>query len=217
MTSHEAFFADLKNAVLRYEADECEKLAIKALEEKIDPLKVVEALTEAITEVGDAFGRGDIFLPELIIAGEAVKRSQAVLDKELKKMGHKRKAIGRFLVGTVAGDIHDIGKNIVAALFEASGFEVIDLGIDVSAEKFMASIKEHQPDLVGLSALLTTTAPQQKEIIESIKKAGMREKTKVIVGGGAITQDFADLIGADGYAATAPAGVEIAKKLMGIG
>jgi 5-methyltetrahydrofolate--homocysteine methyltransferase len=120
-------------------------------------------------------------------------------------------------VGTVAGDIHDIGKNIVAALFEASGFEVIDLGIDVSAEKFMASIKEHQPDLVGLSALLTTTAPQQKEIIESIKKAGMKEKTKVIVGGGAITQDFADLIGADGYAATAPAGVEIAKKLMGIG
>lgn len=217
MTGHEGLLVDIKKAVLEYDADGCEKLAVRAIENKVNALVVVEALTEAITQVGDAFGRGDIFLPELIIAGESVKRAQAVLDKELKKAGQKRKAVGRFVVGTVQGDIHDIGKNIVAALFEASGFEVIDLGVDVPPEKFMAALQEHQPDLVGLSALLTTTAPQQREILDNLNRSGLREKIKVIVGGGAINQDFADEVGADAYAATAPAGVEIAKKLLGLG
>jgi corrinoid protein of di/trimethylamine methyltransferase len=213
MTNTE-ILATMRKLVLDYEAEECETLAREAMDERVDPLQVADTLSEAIKEVGDAFGRGDIFLPELLMAADAVKRAQSVIEEELKKAPQQRKIEGRLLIGTVAGDIHDIGKNIVAALFQAAGFEVIDLGVDVPAEKFIEGIRENGPDIVGLSALLTTTAPHQREIIENLKKEGIRDKVKVIVGGGAITQEFADTVGADGYGANATEGVEIAKRLL---
>ncbi len=137
-----------------------------------------------------------------------------VISEALKKSGKKREVVGTIAIGTVAGDIHDIGKTIVAALFEAAGFEVIDLGIDISKEKFIEAVKEHKPDILGMSALLTTTAKEQGVVIESLKDAGIRDNVKIIVGGGAINQALADQIGADGYGATTAEGVELGLRLM---
>ena len=214
MTTEAEILEKIKKSVLELEKADCEIWARRAIDAKIEPLKVANTLTEAIKEIGDSFGRGEIFLPELLMAAAATKGAQSIIEEELKKTGEKRQSVGILAIGTVAGDIHDIGKNIVAALFESAGFEVIDLGVDVSTERFLDIVREYKPDLLGLSALLTTTAPQQSAIIETLKKKGLSDKVKVIVGGGPITQDFADQIGADGYAANAVEGVEVAKRLL---
>ncbi|HIE22643.1 MAG TPA: cobalamin-binding protein [Candidatus Korarchaeota archaeon] len=157
-----------------------------------------------------------MFLVQLIVAGEASKSvTSKYLEPLIKETGGRRETLGRVLIGTVAGDIHEIGKNIVASMLTAAGFEVIDLGTDVPVEKFVEAVKKYEPDILGLSALLTTTMHVQKEVIEALKKADLRKKVKVIVGGSPVTKDWAEEIGADGYAENTVEAVKLAKKLVG--
>ncbi len=216
MSAEKGALAKLKESILDYDASAAELWAKKAMEEKMDPVEVANNLTDTIREVGEAFGCGEIFLPELIAAANAGKQAMSIIEEELRKAGQKQSVVGSLVIGTVKGDIHDIGKNIVATMFFASGFRVIDLGVDVSPEKFLEAVQQNKPDILGISALLSTTAPEQKNIIELIKKSGIRDQIKVMVGGGAISQRFADQIGADGYAANASEAVEVARKVLKI-
>jgi len=215
--SVEKLIEDLRNAVINYDAEGAENLAKKALSMNIDPLKVIEeGLTVGIREVGEKFANGEIFLPELIMAAEAMKKALDVLLPELKKTGKERKVLGKVVIGTVAGDIHSIGKNIVASMLIANGFEVYDIGEDVPAEKFVEKVKELKPNIVGLSALMTTTLPEQKKVIEALKREGLRDKVKVIIGGAPTSMEWAEEIGADGWAPDASEAVKVAKKLLRI-
>jgi corrinoid protein of di/trimethylamine methyltransferase len=207
----------LQQAILTYQDEAAQKEARRAFEEGIDPTQVATAVTDAIRQVGDAFGDGEIFLPELLSAAKATKAAMGIVEERLKAAGKEREKDGVLVIGTVQGDVHDIGKNIVAALFFASGFEVIDLGADISPEAFVKAVQEHRPDLLAMSALLTTTATMQKTVIEQLTAAGVRDQVKIIIGGAAISQGFADQIGADGYGATAFEGIHLAYRLLKAG
>jgi corrinoid protein of di/trimethylamine methyltransferase len=206
---------ELAEAIRTYDVNGATDLAAKAMADGIDPLKAMDALTEAIREVGDDFGVGDVFLPELVSAADAMQAALPVIEARLAETGGKRSSVGKVVAGTVAGDIHNIGKAMLCTLLTADGFEVIDLGIDVPTTRFVQAVQEHQPDVVALSALLTITAMEQRNVIEALREAGIRDTVKVIVGGGAISDDFADSIGADGYDPTAPGGVSLCRKLLG--
>ena len=206
---------NLASAVKEYDLAGAEKWARTAMDQGIDPLKALEALTEAIREVGDAFGNGDCFLPELVSAADAMQAAMPIVEARLKETGGKRVSVGKVVAGTVAGDIHNIGKSMLCTLLVADGFEVVDLGIDVPVKKFVEAVKEHQPDVVAMSALLTITAMEQKNVVEALKEAGVRDTVKVIVGGGAISDAFAASIGANGYDPTAPGGVTLCRRLLG--
>ena len=171
-----------------------------------------EALIPSLEEVGARFERGDFFVPEMLIAGKAMAGALEILRPLLAETGAQ--TIGKIVIGTVKGDVHDIGKNLVNIMFEGAGFEVIDLGVQVAPEKFLAAIREHQPDIVGFSAFLTTTMPMFKANINALEKAGMRDQVIVMVGGAPVTQEYADVVGADGYAADASAAVARAKELI---
>ena len=171
-----------------------------------------EALIPSLEEVGGRFERGDFFVPEMLIAGRAMAGALEVLRPLLAETGAE--PIGKIVMGTVKGDVHDIGKNLVNIMFEGAGFEVIDLGVQVSPEKFIDAIKEHKPDIVGFSAFLTTTMPMFKANINALQKAGMREQVIIMVGGAPVTQEYADVVGADGYASDASAAVVRAKELL---
>jgi methylmalonyl-CoA mutase cobalamin-binding domain/chain len=171
-----------------------------------------EALIPALEEVGARFERGDFFVPEMLIAGRAMAGAMEVLRPLLAETGVQ--TIGKFLMGTVKGDVHDIGKNLVNIMLEGAGFEVIDLGVQVAPETFIAKIEEHQPDIVGFSAFLTTTMPMFKANMNALQKAGLRDTVIVMVGGAPVTQEYADAVGADGYAADASATVKRAKALL---
>jgi 5-methyltetrahydrofolate--homocysteine methyltransferase len=171
-----------------------------------------EALIPSLEEVGARFERGDFFVPEMLIAGKAMAGALEILRPLLAETGAQ--TIGKIVMGTVKGDVHDIGKNLVNIMFEGAGFEVIDLGVQVSPEKFLDAIREHQPDIVGFSAFLTTTMPMFKANINALEKAGMRGQVIVMVGGAPVTQEYADVVGADGYAADASAAVVRAKELL---
>jgi methylmalonyl-CoA mutase cobalamin-binding domain/chain len=171
-----------------------------------------EALIPALEEVGARFERGDFFVPEMLIAGRAMAGALEILRPLLAETGAQ--TIGKIVMGTVQGDVHDIGKNLVNIMFEGAGFEVIDLGVQVGPEKFLAAIREHQPDIVGFSAFLTTTMPMFKANINALQKAGLRDQVIVMVGGAPVTQEYADVVGADGYAADASAAVVRAKELL---
>jgi trimethylamine corrinoid protein len=207
---------NLKKAILEYDPDGAANWAAKAVEEQIDPLKVFDVLTTSIRQVGDAFGRGELFLPELIAAAQAMEAATPVITEELKKRDLKREPLGTVVIGTVLGDIHTIGKAMVSRLLTAEGFTVHDLGINISAETFIKAVKDYKPNILAMSALLTTTAPEQAKVINALQDAGIRDKVKVMVGGGAITEEFAQSIGADGYDPTAPGAVGLAKRLIGI-
>ncbi|MFO7929100.1 MAG: corrinoid protein [Candidatus Humimicrobiaceae bacterium] len=207
---------DLKDMVTNFDVDNAENIAKKAIEEGVDPLQAAKALTEAIRQVGEKFGKGELFLPDLVCASEVLKKSFPIINAEIEKKGKKQESLGKVIIGTVFGDIHSIGKGMISTLLYASGFEVIDLGVNVKAETFLKKIKEENPDILAMSALLTTTAQEQKNVIEGLKKQDLRNKVKVIVGGSPINQEFADSIGADGYGSTAPEGVKVAKRLLGI-
>jgi methylmalonyl-CoA mutase cobalamin-binding domain/chain len=172
-----------------------------------------EALIPSLEEVGARFERGDFFVPEMLIAGKAMAGALEILRPLLAETGAQ--TIGKIVMGTVKGDVHDIGKNLVNIMFEGAGFEVIDLGVQVAPEKFLDAIREHQPDIVGFSAFLTTTMPMFKANINALEKAGMRDQVIVMVGGAPVTQEYADVVGADGYAADASAAVVRAKELIG--
>jgi methylmalonyl-CoA mutase cobalamin-binding domain/chain len=171
-----------------------------------------EALIPSLEEVGARFERGDFFVPEMLIAGRAMAGALEILRPLLAETGAQ--TIGKIVMGTVKGDVHDIGKNLVNIMFEGAGFEVIDLGVQVAPEKFLDAIREHQPDIVGFSAFLTTTMPMFKANINALEKAGMRDQVIVMVGGAPVTQEYADVVGADGYASDASAAVARAKELL---
>src|SRR3954467_4734733 len=171
-----------------------------------------EALIPALEEVGARFERGDFFVPEMLIAGRAMAGAMEVLRPLLADTGVE--TIGKFLMGTVKGDVHDIGKNLVNIMLEGAGFEVIDLGVQVAPEKFVEKIIEHKPDIVGFSAFLTTTMPMFKANLNALQKAGLRDSVIVMVGGAPVTQEYADAVGADGYAPDASQTVKRAKDLL---
>src|ERR1700710_1284543 len=171
-----------------------------------------DALIPSLEEVGARFERGDFFVPEMLIAGKAMSGALDILRPLLAETGAE--TVGKFVMGTVKGDVHDIGKNLVNIMLEGAGFEVIDLGVQVAPEKFIAAIEEHQPDIVGFSAFLTTTMPMFKANMNALEKAGLRDKVAVMVGGAPVTQEYADAVGADGYAADASATVKRGKALL---
>ena len=206
----------LKDLVMEFDIDNAEAVAKEAIDNGTDPIAAASALTDSIRQVGDAFGNGELFLPDLVCASEVLKKAFPVINESIDKMGMSQASLGKVVIGTVFGDIHSIGKGMVATLLYASGFKVIDLGINVRGEDFLKAVKEENADVLAMSALLTTTAMEQKNVIQGLKDAGIRKKIKVIVGGSPINQDFADSIGADGYGATAPEGVKIIKRLLGI-
>lgn len=191
------------------------ELTQKALDEGFAPQEILtEGLIKGMNEVGVKFKANEIYVPEVLIAARAMKAGMEILRPKLAETGVK--PVGQMVIGTVKGDLHDIGKNLVSMMMEGAGFEVIDLGIDVPAEKFIQAIKEHQPQLVGMSALLTTTMIQIRENVKAFQEAGVRDKVKVMIGGAPVTQKFADEVGADGYAPDAASAVDKAKELLSI-
>lgn len=213
----EEILQNLKRIIIDMDIDNAEKAANEAIEKGLDPIKCSDSLMDAINEIGTKFSNRELFLPELIAAADAMKIMMPIINDAIKKSGKKTKMIGKVVIGTVAGDIHSIGKDMVSTLLFASGFEVIDLGIDVSSDKFINALKENNAILLAMSALLTTTITELKDVISKLKDEGLRDKVKVIIGGAPTNKEFADLIGADGYGATASDGVIIAKELLGIG
>jgi corrinoid protein of di/trimethylamine methyltransferase len=190
-------------------------LAQNALASGIDPLEIInDGFLSGITLVGERYGCREMFLPDLLASAEAMKAAVSVLEPEIRRRGARRESVGRVVLGTAKGDIHDIGKNLVATLLSSNGFEVFDLGTSASAEQFVAKACEVNADIVGVSALLTTTMVGQKAVIEALDREGLRPRTKVIIGGAAVTGKWATEIGADGYAHNAVHAVELAKSLM---
>jgi 5-methyltetrahydrofolate--homocysteine methyltransferase len=188
-------------------------LTHQALELGMEPQSLLfDALIPSLEEVGARFERGDFFVPEMLIAGRAMAGAMEVLRPLLADTGVE--TIGKFVMGTVKGDVHDIGKNLVNIMLEGAGFEVIDLGVQVAPEKFVEAVATHKPDIVGFSAFLTTTMPMFKANINALQKAGLRDSVVVMVGGAPVTQEYADAVGADGYAADASATVRKAKDLI---
>ena len=206
---------NLKRAVIECDAEAAASWVRKAVEAKIDPIKAADALTEAIRQVGDRFGRGELWLPDLVGAADAMQAAMPILEEELKRIDAKRETLGTVVAGTVFGDIHSIGKSMVCTLLTAGGFEVHDLGVNIKAEEFLEAVEKYQADILAMSALLTTTAIEQRKVIDALGAKGIRGKVKVMVGGGAITAEFARNIGADGYDPTAPGAVELARRLVG--
>ncbi|OYT30637.1 MAG: cobalamin-binding protein [Thermofilum sp. ex4484_79] len=216
MSDHEKILNQIKESFLSFDFDGTKELVRKALEEdKIDPIEIIEkSLRPAMEIVGDKFEKGEFFLSELVVAGDLFKE---IMDELIKpKLKKAEKELGTIVIGTVRGDLHDIGKNIVATMLEVAGFKVIDLGVDVSPEAFVEAVKKYNPDIVGMSALLTTTMIEMENVIKELEKAGVRDKVKVIVGGAAVTDEFAKKIGADAYGKDAVEAVEICKKLLGL-
>jgi corrinoid protein of di/trimethylamine methyltransferase len=210
----EEIYKKLAQAVLEGEPEEAEELAKLALEQGADPLACInQGLMKGIQEVGELFSKGEYYLPELIIGADAMKAALEVLEPKL--MGdQKREVVGRVVLGTVEGDLHEIGKTLVGTMLTANGFKVTDIGVDQKPEAFIAAIKESNADLVGASALLTTTMLQQEKLIKALVEAGIRDQVKVMVGGAPVTEQFAKKIGADGYAEDAIAAVNLAFRLI---
>lgn len=209
-----SIIANLRRVILEGDAEKIKELAQKSLELGIDPLKAIESMADGVKEVGEKFGKGEVFLADLILAGEAMKAGISVLLPKIRAAKKERKFIGRVVIGTVKGDIHSIGKDIVATLLEAEGFEVINLGEDVPTEKFVEAVKHYKPDILGLSSLLTATMPMQKEVIDALVREGLRSQVKVLIGGGPTTNEWAKEIGADGWAGDAVRAVELAKSVI---
>jgi len=205
----------MAQSIIDGEAEIAADLAKQALDAGMNPLDAItKGYMPGVNEVGDSFACGNVFLPELVMAGEAMKAAIAVLEPELKKQGTSREILGKVVLATVEGDIHEIGKSLVGTMLTAAGFEVYDLGVNVPADKIMAKVEEVGADIVGLSALLTTTMVRQKEVIEAMDKKGMRNKTRVMVGGAPVTSDWVQKIEADGYSEDAIGAVNAAKNLM---
>jgi methanogenic corrinoid protein MtbC1 len=210
-------YESLKNSVLEYDAAGAERYAQQIVDEGLDPIAGLDAISEAMQVVGEGYASRELWLPDLVGAADVSQKALPILEEEIRRRGQETKSLGTVVIGTVLGDIHTIGKSMVGVLLVAAGFRVIDVGADVGTEAFVDAVKENEANILALSALLTTTAPEQGKVIEALKEAGLRDRVKIMVGGGAITQGFADSIGADGYGATAPGAVDLAKSLVSAG
>jgi 5-methyltetrahydrofolate--homocysteine methyltransferase len=202
------------DSVLNGEMDEVAAFVQAALDAQIDPGVILnEGMISAMQEVGRLFEEGEYFVPEMLISARAMQTGLALLKPHLVQANVQ--SAGKVIIGTVKGDLHDIGKNLVAMMLEGAAFEIVDLGTDVSPDKFVEAVKTHQPAIVGLSALLTTTMPNMKTTIEALKTAGLRDQVKVIIGGAPVTEAYARDIGADGFATDASRAVTLTKSLLG--
>ncbi|MCK4900583.1 MAG: corrinoid protein [Anaerolineales bacterium] len=210
----EELYIELEQAVIDGESEDAEAVAKKALEQGLDPLACIDnGLTKGIQRVGELFSSGEYFLPELIMGADAMKVALDVLEPALLSNQH-REVVGRVVLGTVEGDLHEIGKTLVGTMLTANGFDVIDIGVDKSVDEFIAAVKENNADIVGASALLTTTMLQQKALIQALEEAGLKDQVKVMVGGAPVTDSYAKEIGADGYAEDAISAVDMAMRLI---
>jgi corrinoid protein of di/trimethylamine methyltransferase len=204
----------LFEAILNGKSDEAAAATKEAIAQGIAPQDLINGqMIRAMSEVGRRFQDGKAFVPQLLMAGRAMKAALEILKPMMA--GTANTTLGKVVIGTVKGDLHDIGKNLVASMLEGCGFEVVNIGIDVSADTFIQAVKENQPDILCMSALLTTTMGYMKEVIDALEAAGIRNQVKVMVGGAPVTQGFADEIGADGYSDNANSAVTVAKQLLG--
>jgi 5-methyltetrahydrofolate--homocysteine methyltransferase len=211
----EEIYAKLAQAVADGEPEDAEELARQALDLGLDPLECInQGLTPGIDRVGELFATGEYFLPDLIIGGDAMKAALEILEPAMAG-SQEREVLAQVVLGTVEGDLHEIGKTLVGTMLTANGFRVTDIGVDKPAADFVAAVKGYRATLVGASALLTTTMLRQQELIEALQEAGLRDQVKVMVGGAPVTENWAEKIGADGYAEDAIGAVAVAKKLVG--
>jgi corrinoid protein of di/trimethylamine methyltransferase len=205
----------LAQTVVAGEPEEAEHLAKQCLEQGLDPLDCINnGLTKGIQRVGELFATGEYFLPDLIIGAEAMKTALGILEPALTEGGQGREVLGHAVLGTVEGDLHDIGKTLVGTMLTANGFDVTDIGTDVPAADFVQAAQEANATLIGASALLTTTMSEQQKIIETFKEAGLRDQVKIMIGGAPVTKSWADKVGADGFAKDAISAVALAKRLV---
>ncbi len=212
----EAIYSQLRDAIIEFDADKEKDFAQKGIAGGLDPVEMInQGIRQALELMGERFSTGNVFLPELMLAAQAADAAVGILEPELLKRGGTREQLGKVLIATVEGDIHDIGKNIVALVMKSAGFEVFDIGIDKKSNEILDEAKRLKVDVIGLSALLTTTIPRMKEFIELLQESGLRDRFKVIVGGAPVTKDFAEMIGADGYGADAPRASEVTRRLLG--
>ena len=207
----------MTRAVISGLPDRARELADEALRGGVDPLEAIEhGFKPGMEVVGEGFDKGELFIPDLMMAGEAMKVGIATLEPELMKRKQARQVLGRVVIGTVEGDIHEIGKTLVATMLAAAGFEVRDLGVDVSAQQFVDAVRDTNANVVGLSALLTTTILNQEAVIQALTEAGLREQVKVIIGGVPANPEWAQEIGADAYAENATEAVDVVKQLVNV-
>ena len=212
----ESLFEKMAQSIIDGEVEDAEALAHEAVASGVDPLAAInEGYVKGLDYVGEEFGCGAMFLPDLVLAAEAMKTAVAILEPELARRGAVREVLGTAVIGTVEGDIHDIGKTLVGTMLSASGFKVYDMGVNVSPAAFANKAREVGANLVGLSALLTTTMVKQRAVIEALDDMGLRGQVKVMVGGAPVTKEWASDIGADGYSEDAIGAVALAKRLLG--
>jgi corrinoid protein of di/trimethylamine methyltransferase len=213
----EELLQKMAQSILDGDSDTAVILAKQAIAIGMDPLEAItKGFVLGVNQVGESFASGQAFLPELVMAGEAMKAAVATLEPEMQRRGTARQFHGKVVLATVEGDIHEIGKTLVGTMLSASGFQVFDLGVDVSSAKIIEKVKEVDANLVGLSALLTTTMVKQKEVIDELDKLGLRKKVKVMIGGAPVTRDWVQKIEADGYSEDAIGAVGLAKQLVGV-
>lgn len=206
---------EIQEALLSMDIEKTLLLTRRALEQGLNPIKIIEdGLSNGIRKLGNMYENGEAFLPELVMGAEIMKRAVEIVKPELEKRKEERKKLGKVMLATVEGDVHDIGKNLVSLMLWINGFEIIDLGVDVPVREIIKKIKELKPDVLGLSALLTTTLLEQKRVLEELEKAGLRKNVKVIVGGAPVTEEWAKKIGADSYAPDAVKAVDKVKELL---
>ena len=208
----EELLEELYTAILEGQRDVAKEKVELSLEEGLDPADILDAMVSAMGEVGRLFEEGEYFVPEMLIAARAMKTGMEILKPRL--VDADIQPVGKIIAGTAKGDLHDIGKNLVCMMLEGAGFQVVDLGTDVSPEAFVAAVNKHQPDFVAISALLTTTMPSMQSTVEALKTAGLRDRVKVLIGGAPINDAYAEKIGADGYAQDASRAVKLARSLM---
>ena len=214
--SVEELYQKMAQSIIDGDSDASIELAKEAVQAGVDPLDAItKGFVVGVNQVGEAFSCGDAFLPELVMAGEAMKAAVATLEPEMEKRGSHREMLGKVVLATVEGDIHEIGKSLVGTMLSASGFQVYDMGVDVAVAKLVAKAREVNADIVAMSALLTTTMVKQREVIEALEQAGLRSGIKVMVGGAPVTREWVQKIGADGYSEDAIGAVGVAKALMG--
>lgn len=208
-----ASLQELMSLVISGDVDKVKSTTQQMLDAGEDPMKIIdEGLVNGINVVGDRFKEGEMYVPEMMMSAQAMKAGVELAKEKIS--GVEIASAGKVVIGTVAGDLHDIGKNLVAMMLESSGFDVVDLGVDVETDGFIAAVKEHNPQIVGMSALLTTTMPAMKDVIAALQEGDLRNGVKVVIGGAPVTKDYANEIGADGFAADAAIAIDLCKELV---